>query len=99
MSNRFYHIVNSAKPVLVDFYADWCIPCRLMPPILKEVKDQFKEHVRILKVNVDHFPDLATSYKIQYIPTIAVFQSGKIQWSGIGVQEVDDISIALKEFL
>lgn len=99
MSKRFYNIVNSAKPVLVDFYADWCIPCRLMPPILKEVKDQFKEHVRILKVNVDHYPDIAASCKIQNIPSIVVFQSGKIQWSGKGVQQVDDISIALKEFL
>ncbi|MDP2336005.1 MAG: thioredoxin family protein [Bacteroidota bacterium] len=99
MSKRFYHIVNSAKPVLVDFYADWCIPCRLMPPILKEVKDQFKEHVRILKVNVDHYPEIAASCKVRNIPSIVVFKSGKIHWSGIGVQQVDDISIALKEFL
>jgi thioredoxin 1 len=99
MRRRFYHIVKSAKPVLVDFYADWCIPCRLMPPILKEVKDQYKENVRILKVNVDHYPDIAVSCKIQNIPAIVLFQDGKIQWSGIGVQQVNDISIALKEFL
>jgi thioredoxin 1 len=99
MSKRFYHIVKSARPVLVDFYADWCIPCRLMPPILKEVKDQYKENVRILKVNVDHYPDIATSCKIRNIPAIVLFQDGKIQWSGMGVQQVNDISIALKEFL
>jgi len=99
MSKRFYNIVSSAKPVLVDFYADWCIPCRLMPPILKEVKIQFKENVRILKVNVDHYPDIAASCKVQHIPAVVVFQSGKIQWSGTGVQQVNDISIALKEFL
>lgn len=99
MSKRFYRIVNSTRPVLVDFYADWCIPCRLMPPVLKEIKDQFKEHVRIIKVNVDHYPDIAFSCKIQNIPTIVVFQQGKIQWSGTGVQAVDDISMALKEFL
>jgi len=98
MSKRFYNIINSAKPVLVDFYADWCIPCRLMPPILKEVKDQYK-NVRILKVNVDHFPDIAISCKVQNIPTIVVFRKGKIQWYGIGVQEVDDISIALSDIL
>lgn len=99
MSRRFYHIVKSAKPVLVDFYADWCVPCRLMPPILKEVKDQYKEHVRIIKVNVDHYPDIASTYKIQNIPAILLFQGGKIQWCGMGVQQVDDISIALKEIL
>ena len=84
---------------MVDFYADWCIPCRLMPPVLKEVKDQFKEHVRILKVNVDHYPDIAISCKVHNIPSIVVFQRGKIQWSGTGVQEVDDITIALRDLL
>lgn len=99
MSRRFNHIVKSAKPVLVDFYADWCIPCRLMPPILKEVKEQYKENVRIIKVNVDDYPDIATKCKIQNIPAIVLFQDGKIHWSGVGVQQVNDISIALKEIL
>ena len=99
MSRRFYHIVKSARPVLVDFYADWCGPCRLMPAILKEVKDDFKDNVRILKVNVDHFPDIATSCRVQNIPSVVLFQEGKIQWSGIGVQQVNDISIALREIL
>ncbi len=99
MNKRFNRIVNSSGPVLVDFYADWCVPCRLMPPVLKEIKDQFKEHVRIIKVNVDHHPDIATKCKIQNIPTVVVFQQGKIHWSGTGVQAVDDISMALKEFL
>lgn len=85
--------------MLVDFYADWCIPCRLMPPILKEVKEQYKENIRIIKVNVDDYPDIATKCKIKNIPAIVLFQDGKIQWSGVGVQQVNDISIALKEFL
>jgi len=99
MNRRFYHIVNSAKPVLVDFYADWCVPCRKMPAVLKEVKSDFKEHVRILKVNVDNYPDIANSCKVQHIPAVVLFQGGKIQWSGVGVQAFDDISIALREVL
>lgn len=99
MIRRFNRIVNSSRPVLVDFYADWCIPCRLMPPILKKVKVQFNKHVRIIKVNVDHYPDIAASCKVQNIPTVVVFHQGKIHWSGIGVQEVDDISIALRKIL
>ena len=99
MNRRFFHIVKSARPVLVDFYADWCAPCNLMPAILGEIKDQFKDNVRILKVNVDHHPEIALNCNIQNIPSIVLFQDGKIQWSGVGVQQVNDISIALKEIL
>jgi len=99
MSKRFYHIVKSARPVLVDFYADWCIPCRLMHPILKEIKCQYKSKVRIIKVNVDHYPDIASNYQIQNIPAIMLFHYGKVQWSGIGVQHKNDISIALNAIL
>jgi len=99
MSKRFYHILKSSRPVLVDFYADWCIPCRLMHPILKEIKCQFKAKVRIIKVNVDHYPDIAMNYQIQNIPAIMLFRYGKVQWSGSGVQQINDISIALKAIL
>ncbi|MBL7966802.1 MAG: thioredoxin family protein [Prolixibacteraceae bacterium] len=99
MSSRFYQIVSSAKPVLVDFYADWCVPCRMMPAVLKEIKGDYKEKVRILKVNVDHYPDIASSCRVQNIPAIVLFKQGQIQWSGVGVQAVDDISIALREIL
>lgn len=84
---------------MVDFYADWCMPCRLMPPVLREIKDDFRENIRIIKVNVDHYPDIATTCKIQNIPAVVLFQGGKIHWSGMGVQQVDDISIALREIL
>jgi len=70
-----------------------------MTPILKEVKDQFKENVRIVKVNVDHYPDIATKCKVHHIPSIVVFQKGTIHWSGSGVQEANDISFALRDIL
>lgn len=99
MNKRFYHIVKSTKPVLVDFYADWCVPCRLMPPVLKEIKELYKTKVRIIKVNVDNYPDIANSCQVQNIPAIVLFHDGKIQWSGVGVQQVHDISVALKQIL
>jgi thioredoxin 1 len=99
MIRRFYHIVSSEKPVLVDFYADWCVPCRSMIPVLKEVRNQFKEHVRIIKVNVDNYPDLANQCRVQNIPAVVLFQEGQIHWSGTGVQQTVDISIALRELL
>jgi len=70
-----------------------------MPPVLKEVKDQFRKNVRIIKVNVDHYPDIAMNCNIQNIPSVVLFQDGKIHWSGTGVQHVNDLSIALREFL
>jgi thioredoxin 1 len=99
MSKRFYNLVNSARPVLVDFYADWCMPCRLMSPVLKEIKSQFRQNVRIVKVNVDHFPDIANDCKVHNIPTVVLFKEGEIHWSGKGVQHVNDISVALREIL
>jgi thioredoxin 1 len=70
-----------------------------MPAILKEIKDQYRENVRIIKVNVDFFPDIANTCKVQQIPTVVLFQEGQIQWSGMGVQQVDDISVALRDML
>lgn len=99
MSKRFYQIINSSKPVLVDFYADWCVPCRMMPPILKEVKDLYKQNIRILKVNVDHHPEIANVFNVNNIPAVIVFQNGKMQWHGLGVQQVNDISFAIRELL
>lgn len=84
---------------MVDFYADWCIPCRTMSIVLKEIKDQYKLKVRIIKVNVDHYPDIAMNYQIHNIPSIVLFQDGKIKWSREGVQKATDISAALKEIL
>ncbi len=95
MKRRFYSVVNSSKPVLVDFYADWCTPCRQMLPVLKEVKDRYKNHVRIVKVNVDQYSDLAESFNVRHVPTVVVFQKGKIHWRGKGVQSIEDITLAL----
>lgn len=99
MTKRFNRIVNSSRPVLVDFYADWCVPCRLMPPILKEVKEQFRKNVRIIKVNVDHYPDIANNCRIHNIPAVVLFQDGKIHWSGNGVVHANDITMALIDIL
>lgn len=84
MSNRFQHIINSSKPVLVDFYADWCVPCKEIPPVLKKVKQEMKG-VRIVKVNVDENPLIASRYKVNRLPTLMVFKNGKPIWTHEGV--------------
>ena len=99
MHDRFINIINSERPVLVDFYADWCAPCKMMPPILKEVKEEFKDSIRIIKVNVDHNPKIASKFQIQSIPTLLIFQNGEIRWKGMGVQSVSILSSKIKQLI
>jgi thioredoxin 1 len=82
--SRFFTLIDAAKPVLADFYADWCMPCKQMDPVLKEVKNEFGESVRILKVNVDKNPFISDKFSIQNIPTFILFKNGKITWKGQG---------------
>lgn len=99
MNDRFLNIINSDKPVLVDFYADWCEPCKQMPPILKEVKSELKDSVRIIKVNVDRNPMIATKYQIRSIPTVIVFKNGEIQWTGVGLQRANELTSVLRQHI
>jgi thioredoxin 1 len=97
MNHRFEHIINSSKPVLVDFYADWCVPCRQVPPILRKVKSELKSAIRIVKVNVDRNPYIATQYKVQNLPTIMVFKKGTPQCKIEGLCDPEEIKSVIKK--
>ena len=97
MNQRFLHIINSTKPVLVDFYTDWCGPCKEVPAILKEVKQDFKGHVRIVKVNVDRNPYIASRYKISSVPTLMVFKKGTLLWKTEGVCNADELKSVVRK--
>jgi len=99
LNNRFRHIINSEKPVLVYFYADWCQPCKAVPPILKEVKNTFRENIRIVKVNVDLNPFIASQSQVKNIPTLILYQSGQIMRFMEGVVEMPELSAILDEYL
>lgn len=99
MNERFKSIINSDKPVLVDFYADWCEPCRQMGPVLKTVKKDLRAKVRIIKVNVDHHPVIVSSLGVDKLPTVMLFRKGKPHWTGVGVQTVNDIKCGLESCL
>ncbi|MBN1820765.1 MAG: thioredoxin [Prolixibacteraceae bacterium] len=96
---RFQSVINSDKPVLVDFYADWCMPCKQMTPILKELKDDLKDAVKIIKVNVDKNPFIATHYNIRSIPTIMLFKNGTQLWTGLGVKSKPELKQVLNSYL
>jgi thioredoxin len=70
-------LINAPTPVLVDFYAPWCGPCQLMASILEEVNRHMKEQIKIVKINVDNYPDLASQYQVQALPTLVVFKAGQ----------------------
>lgn len=99
MRDRFSHIIQSEKPVLVDFYTDWCAPCRMMPPILKELKEKCGDQIRIIKVNLDDHPVLAREYRIQSIPALLLFRKGELKWQSLGVKTADVLHSQLKSFL
>jgi len=97
MIAKFNNVINSSRPVLVDFYADWCGPCKQMPPILKKVKEELREQVRIIKVDVDKNPTIATKYQIRSIPTLMIFKDGEAKWTGMGVRTVEEIKAIVQQ--
>ena len=91
MNVKFNEIIQSNDLVLIDFYADWCGPCKMMSPILQEVKTTLKEAVKIIKVNVDQHQDLASHFMVRGVPTLMLFQQGKMVWRQSGVLSAQDL--------
>lgn len=94
--NSFNELIKGNKPVLVDFYADWCAPCRMMSPILEQVARDMANDVKVVKVNVDKNRQAATQYGIRTIPTLMLFQNGEVKWQGVGVMQADQIEQVIK---
>ena len=96
---EFNKIINSDKPVLVDFYATWCGPCKMQTPILKEFAEEVGDKVEIVKVDVDENADIASKYSIQSIPTIMVFKDGEVKEKAVGLTVKANLSQMLIKYL
>jgi thioredoxin len=93
--SKFGDLIHGNKPVLVDFSAEWCGPCKMMPPILKELKSLAGDSVIILKVDIDKNRPVATSYNIQSVPTLIIFQNGQVKWRRSGVTAARELKAEL----
>lgn len=89
--SSFSKLINQEKPVLVDFYADWCGPCKMMAPILRQVKDNLADRVSIIKIDVDKNQALSAKYQVRGVPTLILFNQGKQVWRQSGVVQKNDL--------
>lgn len=95
----FGSIIKGDKPVLVDFFATWCGPCKMMPPILEQVNQQLGGQVRIIKIDVDKNQQLASELNVSSVPTLAIFKNGEIKWRQPGVQQAGTLVSLLKQHI
>ena len=94
----FNDIINSDKPVLVDFYATWCGPCKAMAPVIEELGKELDGKARVLKVDVDKNQTVANQYRVQAVPTLIIFKNGQILWRNAGAMSKPALLAQIEEY-
>ena len=97
-AETFNDIINGNTPVLVDFFAEWCGPCKTMAPILKQVKDEVQDNASIIKIDIDKNQQTAMTYQVNSVPTLILFKQGKVLWRQSGVLPKNELVKKIKEY-
>ncbi len=95
---KFEDIIKSEKPVLIDFFATWCGPCKMMHPILEELNAKVGDKARIITIDIDKNEQLAAVYNVRSVPTLMVFKNGKLEWRESGVQPIEKLEQILAQY-
>lgn len=99
MSQKFQEIIDSERPVLIDFFATWCQPCKVQSSVLNTVKENVGDKARIIKVDVDQYPAIASQYGVRGVPTLAVFKKGELLYKESGVHDVNRLTQILEQYI
>ncbi len=98
MSKKFQELIQSERPVLIDFFATWCQPCKVQSSVLNSVKEQVGDKARIVKIDVDQFPSIASENGVRGVPTLAIFKNGELLWKESGVHDVNSLVGLLERY-
>ena len=96
---KFNDVINSDQLTLVDFYATWCGPCKMMHPVLEQLKADLGDSIRIIKLDVDKSGDIAEAYRIQSVPTLMLFRRGEMLWRKSGAMRLAEMKATISNYM
>lgn len=98
MSKKFQELTESERPVLIDFFATWCQPCKVQSSVLNSVKENVGDTARIVKIDIDQYPQIASENGVRSVPTLAIYKDGKLLWKESGIHDVNTLTNLLKQY-